>query len=73
MDKKVATFRSFGWSDSEIVTTFHTQPCYFTLSEANIRNKLDYYMNKLAWEPAHMSTRPLLTYSLEKIESDSED
>ncbi|VFQ80173.1 unnamed protein product [Cuscuta campestris] len=66
MDKKVAIFRSFGWSESEIITMFHTQPNYFAYSEANIQRKLDYYMNNLGLEPAYMSTRPFLTYSLEK-------
>ncbi|RAL47003.1 hypothetical protein DM860_017044 [Cuscuta australis] len=66
MERKLAIFRSFGWSESEIVTTFSTQPNYFALSEASIQRKLDYYMNKLGLKPAYMSAIPFLSYSLEK-------
>ncbi|VFQ80175.1 unnamed protein product [Cuscuta campestris] len=66
IDKKCAIFRSFGWSDSEIIAMFQHQPCYFALSEGNIQKKLDYFMNTLGWKPDYMSTRPVLSYSLEK-------
>ncbi|CAH9128303.1 unnamed protein product [Cuscuta epithymum] len=66
MEKKFAVFRSFGWSDSEIVTMFQKQPFYFTLSEDNLRKKLDYFMNGLGCKMDFLSTRSVFTYSLEK-------
>nr|GMD91194.1 transcription termination factor MTERF5, chloroplastic-like [Ipomoea batatas] len=66
MEKKFAVFRSFGWADSDIITMFQHQPFYFTLSEANLQKKLDYFMNKVGYTPDFLSTRSALAYSLEK-------
>ncbi|CAH9064414.1 unnamed protein product [Cuscuta epithymum] len=52
MEKKFAGFRSFGWSDSEIITMFQKQPFYF--------------MNGLGCKMDFLSRRSVFTYGLEK-------
>ncbi|KAJ9546274.1 hypothetical protein OSB04_025981 [Centaurea solstitialis] len=67
IEKKRQMFRSFGWSDSDIALLFMNQPYCLTMSEANMRNKLNFYMKDLGYTPSYLMTRhSFFTYSLDK-------
>uniref|UniRef100_A0A803MHY6 Uncharacterized protein n=1 Tax=Chenopodium quinoa TaxID=63459 RepID=A0A803MHY6_CHEQI len=67
IESKRKVFRSFGWTESDIATLSSSFPPVFGLTEATIKKKLDFFMNKLGYKPSFLSKRyNLLTYSLEK-------
>ncbi|KAF8395560.1 hypothetical protein HHK36_019508 [Tetracentron sinense] len=66
-EAKLAVYRSFGWSEDEILSMFRKQPVCMTPSEKKIKTALDFFMNKLNWTPADISKYPTsLFLSLEK-------
>lgn len=66
-NKKMALFRSLGWSHREVVLAFAKQPNCMMLSEQKIRKAMDYYVKTMQWGPSHVSAHPvLLCLSLEK-------
>ncbi|KAJ9546269.1 hypothetical protein OSB04_025976 [Centaurea solstitialis] len=67
IERRMQNFRSFGWSDSDIALLFMIQPYCFKMSEANIRNKLNFYMKDLGYTPSYLiSCTSLLTFSMDK-------
>ncbi|KAF8395571.1 hypothetical protein HHK36_019521 [Tetracentron sinense] len=66
-EAKLAVYRSFGWSDDEILSMFRKQPICMAFSEKKISTALDFFMNKLNWTPAEIFKYPTsLFLSLEK-------
>ncbi|OIT30461.1 transcription termination factor mterf5, chloroplastic, partial [Nicotiana attenuata] len=64
---KIAMFKSFGWSDDEILELFRKLPLCIALSEVRIEKALNLYMKELSFEPSYLASRPaFLAYSLEK-------
>ncbi|KVI07226.1 Mitochodrial transcription termination factor-related protein [Cynara cardunculus var. scolymus] len=67
MEQKMQIFRSFGWSDSDIALLFRHQPYCLNKSEANIRDKLKFYMKDLGYTPSYLiSCASFFTFSLDK-------
>ncbi|KAI3706165.1 hypothetical protein L1987_76423 [Smallanthus sonchifolius] len=67
LDMKFAIFRSFGWSESEILTMTRSLPFCLRSSEARLQVSLNFFMNELGYSAAYLATHPkLLVYSLEK-------
>ncbi|XP_021766745.1 transcription termination factor MTEF1, chloroplastic-like [Chenopodium quinoa] len=67
IESRQKVFRSFGWTESDVATLSSSIPSLLALSEATIKKKLDFFMNKLGYEPSFLSKRwNLLSYSLEK-------
>ncbi|KAJ9546273.1 hypothetical protein OSB04_025980 [Centaurea solstitialis] len=67
IERRVQNFRSFGWSDSDIALLFMNQPYCLAMSEANMRDKLNFYMKDLGYTPSYLMTRhSFFTYSLDK-------
>ncbi|XP_019232000.1 PREDICTED: transcription termination factor MTERF5, chloroplastic-like [Nicotiana attenuata] len=67
LDRKIAMFKSFGWSDDEILELFRKLPLCIALSEVRIEKALNLYMKELSFEPSYLASRPaFLAYSLEK-------
>ncbi|KAJ9546277.1 hypothetical protein OSB04_025984 [Centaurea solstitialis] len=67
IERKMQNFRSFGWSDSDIALLFRGQPYCLTMSEANMRNKLKFYMKDLGYTPSYLISRhAFFTLSLDK-------
>nr|DAD39871.1 TPA_asm: hypothetical protein HUJ06_014194 [Nelumbo nucifera] len=61
------SFKSFCWSDDEILCSFRKQPTCLSISEENISAKLDFFMNKLNLKPSVLSKNPIIFgLSLEK-------
>ncbi|KAK1277819.1 hypothetical protein QJS04_geneDACA003676 [Acorus gramineus] len=66
-DGKFEAYKSFGWSEDEIVSAFRRFPMCMMYSEKKIRSGMEYYIKVLGWEPSYVSRHPvLLCYSLEK-------
>ncbi|CAK9184922.1 unnamed protein product [Ilex paraguariensis] len=67
LERKFGIFRSFGWSNSEISTMARNLPYCLSLSEAKIRNALNYFMKEIGYAPGYLASHPkLLMHSLEK-------
>ncbi|KAF3625113.1 transcription termination factor MTERF5, chloroplastic [Capsicum chacoense] len=67
LDRKIGIFKSFGWSDDEILDMFRKQPYCVSLSEVRIQKTLNLFMKELGLEPAYLASHPsILMYSLEK-------
>ncbi|XP_059279870.1 transcription termination factor MTERF9, chloroplastic-like [Lycium ferocissimum] len=67
LDKKVEIFKSFGWSDSDVLTMLQKLPYCVGLSDAKVRTALTFLMNELGHESVYIASRPsLLMCSLEK-------
>ncbi|KAF8395579.1 hypothetical protein HHK36_019529 [Tetracentron sinense] len=66
-EAKLAIYRSFGWSDDEILSMFRKQPTCMAPSEKKISTALDFFMNKLNWTRADIFKYPTTLFlSLEK-------
>lgn len=67
VDTKVGVFKSFGWSDTNILTMLQKLPYCVALSEARIQTALTFLMKEVRYKSIYIASRPsLLTYSLEK-------
>ncbi|KAJ4978243.1 hypothetical protein NE237_009023 [Protea cynaroides] len=67
LETKVEVFRSFGWSEYEILCLFKKQPHCFALSEKSLRTRLDFFSSKLIWTAADIVKNPIvLRLSMEK-------
>ncbi|OVA13760.1 Mitochodrial transcription termination factor-related [Macleaya cordata] len=66
-EAKFAVFKSFGWSDQEIMSVFRKQPIVMAASVEKIRTSLDYFMNKQNWTQIEISIFPtVLLLGMEK-------
>ena len=66
LQTKYQILKSYGWTDSDIITTVRKLPRCLLLSEKAIRNRLDFFLNELGCEPAYVASRPyVLVYSME--------
>ncbi|CAN4116356.1 unnamed protein product [Withania somnifera] len=67
LDRKFRIFKSFGWSDDDILQMFRKLPHCIGLSEVRIEKKLNFFMKDLGLGPAFLVSHPaILGYSLEK-------
>lgn len=66
-ESRCTLFRSFGFSDHEILSMFKKLPDIMVYTDEIINEKTDYFLNKLQWTPSRLSKHTaVLTYSLEK-------
>ncbi|PWA42471.1 mitochodrial transcription termination factor [Artemisia annua] len=67
LDKKLGIFRSFGWTEEEIVKMTRSLPFCLRRSEGAIKASLEWFKEEIGYEGEYLSTHPkLLVYSLEK-------
>ncbi|XP_043723933.1 uncharacterized protein LOC122670947 [Telopea speciosissima] len=67
LEAKWEIFRSFGWSEDEILCMFRKQPQCLTRSEKMLRMRLDFFMNKQSLTAAEVARMPvILLLSMEK-------
>ncbi|XP_055834661.1 transcription termination factor MTERF5, chloroplastic-like [Solanum dulcamara] len=67
LDRKFGIFKSFGWSDDDILHMFRKLPHCVSLSEVRIQEKLNLLMEELSFESAYLASHPaILSYSLDK-------
>ncbi|XP_077249378.1 uncharacterized protein LOC143888874 [Tasmannia lanceolata] len=66
-ERKLELFRSFGWSDDEILSAFKKQPWYIITSEKKVKKVMDFFVNKMDQKPSFLSEHPnFILLSLEK-------
>ncbi|XP_077248871.1 uncharacterized protein LOC143888366 [Tasmannia lanceolata] len=66
-ERKFDVFRSFGWTDDEILSAFKKQPWYMITSEKKAKMVMDFFVNKMDRKPSFLSKHPnFLLFSLEK-------
>ncbi|XP_059279872.1 transcription termination factor MTERF5, chloroplastic-like [Lycium ferocissimum] len=66
-EKKIGVFKSYGWSDDDVLTMFRKLPYCIAFSEVKIKKILNLYMKELGLEPDYLASHPsILIYSLEK-------
>nr|GEV07724.1 transcription termination factor MTEF1, chloroplastic-like isoform X1 [Tanacetum cinerariifolium] len=67
LDKKLMIFRSFGWTEEEIVRMTRSLPLCLRRSEGAIKASLEWFKVEIGYGGEYLSTHPkLLVYSLEK-------
>ncbi|XP_042514382.1 uncharacterized protein LOC122089032 [Macadamia integrifolia] len=67
LEVKLEVFRSFGWSEDEILCLFRKQPYCLTRSEEILKMRLDFFMNKMSLTAAEVAKNPVvLLLSMEK-------
>ncbi|GKC81062.1 mitochodrial transcription termination factor [Tanacetum coccineum] len=67
LDKKLMIFRSFGWTEEEIVRMTRSLPFCLRRSEGAIKALLEWFKVEIGYGGEYLSTHPkLLVYSLEK-------
>lgn len=67
LEMKLGIFRSFGWSESDIITMVQRLPLCLTTSEVKLRNVLKFFMEELRYESSYVARHPtLIMFSLEK-------
>ncbi|GAB4834559.1 hypothetical protein Ancab_032817 [Ancistrocladus abbreviatus] len=67
LEMKFRLFRSYGWTDSEVLTMARRLPHCLKLSAAKIRSGLGFFMKELGYKPVYLATHPkLLMHSMEK-------
>ncbi|KAF3613486.1 hypothetical protein P3S67_012411 [Capsicum chacoense] len=67
LDRKIEIFKSFGWSDDDVLEMFRKLPHCIGISEVRIQEKLNLFMKELGFVPAFLASHPaILAYSLEK-------
>nr|XP_018674751.1 PREDICTED: transcription termination factor MTERF9, chloroplastic-like [Musa acuminata subsp. malaccensis] len=66
-DATFATFKSFGWSQPDIVAILRKNPCIWKLSKNNISDKMTFLMKDAGCELQYIICHPwILSYSLDK-------
>ncbi|KAF5181184.1 Mitochondrial transcription termination factor family protein [Thalictrum thalictroides] len=66
-DTKMAVFKSFGWSEDEVLSLFKKQPMVVGASLKKLNSALDFFMNTLKWTRNDVSKNPsCMLLSLEK-------
>jgi len=67
LESKFKVFRSFGWSESDILTLARHNPYTLALSESKIKQGLNFFMKVLDYRPADIASCVcILTVSLER-------
>ncbi|ONK73959.1 uncharacterized protein A4U43_C03F1350 [Asparagus officinalis] len=60
-------FKSFGWSESMFFAAIKTVPSIVLLSEPNIRERMEFFVDMAGYSPSYFALHPiLLTYGVEK-------
>lgn len=67
MESKIEIYKSFGWTDSDVLTLARKNPYALTYSDSKITKALSFYMRQLGYQPAEIASCPfMLSLSLEK-------
>ncbi|KAG1370961.1 putative transcription termination factor MTERF2, chloroplastic [Cocos nucifera] len=65
-ERKLAVYRSLGWSEKETLMAFTKHPYRMLSSDKKIRKAMEFFVKKMNWEPAKAAAEPkLLGFSLE--------
>ncbi|RWR93056.1 Mitochodrial transcription termination factor-related [Cinnamomum micranthum f. kanehirae] len=65
--KKLKLFKSFGWTEEEILSAFRRAPNFLLASERKIRAVMGFLMDEIGCKPSEIASRPMLfMFSFEK-------
>ncbi|KAK1317791.1 hypothetical protein QJS10_CPA05g00654 [Acorus calamus] len=66
-EEKLELYRSFGWSEDDIVSAFKKQPQIMFISKKKIKRMMDFFVKESGWGLSFVSRYPsLLLLSMEK-------
>ncbi|XP_052206454.1 transcription termination factor MTERF8, chloroplastic-like [Diospyros lotus] len=66
-NKKIQVYKTWGWSDNEILLAFRKHPYCLVASEYKIMRVMNFFVNKVGYEPSVIAKIPILTsFSLER-------
>ncbi|KAK1293803.1 hypothetical protein QJS10_CPA16g01277 [Acorus calamus] len=66
-EEKVELYRSFGWSEDDILLAFKKRPQFMELSKDKIRGTMDFFLKEMGWGVSVVANHPsVLVRSLEK-------
>ncbi|GAB2289565.1 hypothetical protein Dimus_023875 [Dionaea muscipula] len=64
---KFELFKRYGWSESDVLVMAKRLPQCLLISEARLKTRMDFFVNKLGYEIGYLAARPpLLLYSMEE-------
>uniref|UniRef100_A0A803L3H1 Uncharacterized protein n=1 Tax=Chenopodium quinoa TaxID=63459 RepID=A0A803L3H1_CHEQI len=64
---KCQIFKSFGWTQSDVMELIRRNPLCLTANEERIKDRLDFLINQLGYKPDHLASHPsFFIYSIEK-------
>ena len=64
---RMELFRSLGWSEGEFLAALKKSPAFTLLTEENIREKMEFLVEKAGCTQSYIASRPsILTFSLKK-------
>ncbi|CAL1400458.1 unnamed protein product [Linum trigynum] len=66
-DSKIDAYKKWGWSNERILKAFTKSPWCMAMSVKKLMANMDYYVNKMGFDPLVIAARPvLLAFSLDK-------
>ncbi|KAK1279296.1 hypothetical protein QJS04_geneDACA015103 [Acorus gramineus] len=66
-EEKMELYKSFGWSEDDIISAFKRQPQIMVISKEKMARMMDFFVNESMWGLSTISSSPeLLMFSLEK-------
>ncbi|KAF6151095.1 hypothetical protein GIB67_042430, partial [Kingdonia uniflora] len=67
-DAKVVLYKSYGWSELDILSAFRKSPTILRHSDQNIKATMSFLIDEVGYKPKDIAVKPvLLSYSLEKV------
>ncbi|GAB2289515.1 hypothetical protein Dimus_023825 [Dionaea muscipula] len=67
LELKFELFKRYGWSESDVLAMAKRMPQCLLISEAKLKTRVDFFINKLGYKIANLAARPsLLKYSMEE-------
>ncbi|KAJ8647059.1 hypothetical protein MRB53_000082 [Persea americana] len=68
MEAKMELFKSFGWSEQDILVAFQKEPRFMNSSETKVRSIMRLLVGEMGFKPREIASRPkVLLSSLEKM------
>ncbi|OVA06625.1 Mitochodrial transcription termination factor-related [Macleaya cordata] len=67
LEAKFDMYKSYGWSESDIVSAFRKAPSFLQLSEQKLKTTMDFFVGELGYDPKDIALKPsLFFFSLDK-------
>ncbi|GAB2289519.1 hypothetical protein Dimus_023829 [Dionaea muscipula] len=67
LELKFELFKRYGWSESDVLVMAKRLPQCLLISEAKVKTRVDFFINKLGYKIGYLAAHPcLLAYSMEE-------
>ncbi|GAB2289503.1 hypothetical protein Dimus_023813 [Dionaea muscipula] len=60
LELKFEMFKRYGWSESDVLVMAKRNPHCLLISEANLKTRVDFFINKRGYEIGYLAARPVL-------------